>query len=436
MVRAGRTDRNDRIRGGRGYDPPVTLRDDDRAQLERLLELGDRLNRLQRAIDDEMSGRRPEGSTRDRLRKAVEQSAEDGLLDAPLPGALGRLERRRRFSREEVLVLLLALSRRIQWGEEGLSGREILEVVFASSYGILDGSEILEEGGPLRASGAIVPVEGGDSGDVLDQWFLLSDRLYRAVRREMRRGPARRGTRREPVRPYRDHREHLMDLARLTSLYQRRAVRLFGPAPENEDRPPESVDRLADRIREAEGRIHRRLVATEASAGFPILRVARQAGLGGDEIAAVAILLFQEVYTGSSYLPVVDVVKALSGTEEALIEKRGLFRKDGPLVASGLVVVEEEPMEREYSAEAYLPAGVVDELLGSSGKAGITSEARKDFATYLASLKDSDQFFRDLGEPEGNGEDGGGDEGKPRPEPGRRKNAGRGRRGGGRNRPR
>jgi hypothetical protein len=408
----------------------VAFRDEDRQHLERLLDLGDRLNRLQRAIDDEMSGRRPEGSIRERMRKAVEQLTEDGALDAPLPGALGRLERRRRFSREEVLVLLLLLSRRIQWGEEGLSGREILEVVFDSSYGILDGAELLEEGAPLRTSGAISPVEGGEAADVLDQWFILSDRLHRSVRREARRGPARRGTRREPVRAYRDHREHLMDLARLTSLYQRRAVRLFGPPPEGEDRPFESAERLGERVREAEDRIHRRLEATEASAGFPLLRHARQNALNNDEIAAVAILLFQEVYTGSSYLPVVDLVKALSATEEELIEKRALFRKESSLVRSGLVVVEEEPLEREFSAEAYLPPGIVDDLLASTGKAGITSEARKDFASYLAQLKDSDQFFRDLGAPDDEDDE---EPGRKRRQPGR---GGRGGRRGGRERPR
>ena len=36
----------------------MAFRDEDRQHLERLLDLGDRLNRLQRAIDDEMSGRR------------------------------------------------------------------------------------------------------------------------------------------------------------------------------------------------------------------------------------------------------------------------------------------------------------------------------------------------------------------------------------------
>lgn len=406
----------------------MPLKDEDRAHLERLLDLGDRLNRLQRAIDDEMSGRRPEGSIRERMRKAVEQATADGVLDAPLPGALGRLERRRRFSREEVLMLLLLLSRRIQWGEEGLSGREILEVVFDTSYGILDGAELLEEGAPVRASGAVSAVEGGEASDVLDQWFILSDRLHRAVRREARRGPARRGTRREPVRPYRDHREHLMDMARLTSLCQRRAMRLFGPPPEGEDRPPfESIERLSERVREAEQRIHRRLLATEASAGFPLLRHARTNGLKNDEIAAVAILLFQEVYTGSSYVPVVEIVKALSATEEELIEKRALFRKDAPLVRSGLVVVEEEPLEREFSAEAFLPAGIVDELLGASGKAGITEAARKDFASYLAQLKDSDQFFRDMGEPD-DGEDDEDPE-RRRPQPGRGGRRGRGGRG-------
>jgi hypothetical protein len=403
----------------------LTLGDEDRLHLERLLELGDRLNRLQRAIDDEMSGRRPEGAARERTRKGVEQALEEGLLDSPLPGALGRLERKRRFSREEVLVLLLLLSRRVQWGEEGLSGREILEVVFDSSYGILDGAEMLEEGAPLRACGAVAAADGSEATDGLEQWFVLSDRVYRAVRREMRRGPARRGPRRESARPYRDHREHLMDMARLTSLYQRRAARLFGPPPEGEERPYESFERLQERIREAEGRIQRRLETTEASAGFPILRLGKQNGLGNDEIAALAILLFQEVYTGSSYLPVVDLVKALAVTEEELIEKRALFRKDGALPRSGLVVVEEEPLEREYSAEAYLPSWVVDEILGSSGKPGITAEARRDFAAYLASLQDSRQFFHDMGEPD--------------PDKKERKRAGPGRggrRGGGRGRSR
>jgi len=378
------------------------LKDEERLQLERLLDLGDRLNSLQRAIDDEMSGRRPEGAIRDRMRRAVDRFAEEGVLDSPLPGVLVRLERRRRFSREEVLVLLLLLSRRIQWGDEGLSGREILEVVFHSSYGILDGTEVLEEGSSLRASGVVQVVEGSESHDVLDQWYLLGEQVFSDIRREMRRGARRRGSRREPVIPYADHREHLVDLARLTSLYQRRAMRLFGPPPDMEDgrQPVDNIDRLMERIRDAEERIARRLDATESSAGFPVLRLAREHGYGPEEVAALALLLFQEVYTGSSYVPVVELVKALSSTEEELIEKRIYFRRDAPLVRSGLVVVEEEPLEREYSAEAYLPGWVVDELLGSSGHPGITSQARRDFASYLAQLKDSRQFFRDLGEPD------------------------------------
>ncbi len=412
---------------------PRVLSEEDRAHLARLLDLGDRLNRLQRAIDDEMSGRRPEGSVRDRMRRAVEQSAEDGVLDAPLPGFLGRLERRRRFSREEVLILLLLMSRRVQWGDEGLSGREILEVTFDTSFGILDGCEVLDEGTPLRTCGAVAVVEGTEAGDVLDQWFVLTEKCFRAVRRELRRGPHRRAPRREPVRAYRDHREHLMDLARLTGWYQRRAMRLFGPPPEMDDGRPmlESVERVLDRVRDAEERVLRRVSVTESSAAaFPILRLAREHGLSHDELMAVALLLFQEVYTGSSYLPVVDIVKALASSEEELIEKRALFRKDGALAQSGLVVVEEEPLEREFSAEAYLPGWVVDELLGSSGKPGITSEARRDFATYLARLKDSGQFFRDLGEPDA--ERPAKDEAKKRGS----KRGGRGERGGGRGRSR
>jgi hypothetical protein len=95
-------------------------------------------------------------------------------------------------------------------------------------------------------------------------------------------------------------------------------------------------------------------------------------------------------------------------------------------VRSGLVVVEEEPLEREFSAEAFLPAGIVDELLGSSGKAGITEAARKDFASYLAQLKDSDQFFRDMGEPDEEDEE---DPERRRPQPGRGGRRGRGGRG-------
>jgi hypothetical protein len=383
------------------------LTDEGRAHLERLLALGDRLGRLQRAIDDEMSGRRPEGSARERLRRALEQEAEDGVLDLPLPGTLGRLERRRRFSREEVLTLLLLLSRRVQWGDDGLSGREILEVVFDSSFGILDGCEVLEEGATLRSCGAVSAVEGTESSDVLDTWFVLSERCFRAVRKDLGRGSRKRGARKVPVRPYRDHREHLMDLARLTGWYQRRAMRLFGPPPDMEDGRPllESVERLLDRVREVEEYIDRRLTATDEAATFPILRLARDNSFSREEMMVLAVLLFQEVYTGTSFLPVVDLVKALANNEEELIEKRALFRRDGALVRSGLVLVEDEPLDRDFSSEAMIPSWVVDELLGSSGKPGITSEARRDFAAYLSRLKDSGQFFRDLGEPDGEGKD-------------------------------
>jgi len=65
----------------------------------------------------------------------------------------------------------------------------------------------------------------------------------------------------------------------------------------------------------------------------------------------------------------------------------------------------------------------VDDLLGSSGKPGITAEARRDFAAYLAQLQDSRQFFRDMGEPDAEKKE------RKRAGPGRG-----GRRGGGRGR--
>ncbi|MHC4471035.1 MAG: hypothetical protein ACYTDY_17540 [Planctomycetota bacterium] len=363
----------------------------ERERLKRILELSDRLGTLRRKVT--------EGGTTVSRKDLTEElrSIAGSVVSIGLPGALGRLAEEQRLGPHEVMALLLLLHRRLEPGPSGLTGREILSTLFPSAFGILSGITHLAVGAPLRTSGALVTT-GPIVDDCLEATFELSDRLFRAVERDVNpranldveAGPS----------PYGSHWEHLADLGRLSSLLLRRSHGVFDVDPYGTQvyeaqEPTSLLDRRALAISE---RIRQRLARTPGAERYPIVRLAKRMKLSEDEQLVLATLLFQQCYYGSPGLEAVELLRMVSHTPEDLLKKNRLLASDGHLRREGLVEVEDPLEEKELSAELSLPRWVASFLLGEDPARSrpIGPDTRLEFHEYLKGLGDSDQFFRDL----------------------------------------
>lgn len=368
----------------------MTLAMRDRERLRKILDLSDRLGALRRRAGEGASA--PVASEIGAEVRAIAGK----LVTIGLPGALGRLAEAHRFSPQETLVLLLLLNRRIEGEDAALTGREILSLLFPSSFGILSATRYLEVGAPLRRSGALLAVEPV-SEDLLEVRYCIGDDLYREVEREA----SDRGREIAPPPPYTSHFEHLADLGRLTALLLRRGNALLDLDPFGfrvfEER--ESTAALERRIRALAEVIRDRLAATPGAERFPLVKLARSRKLALDEQLILTALLIQDCYFGNPVMDAVDCVKMVSRTPEEILRKRSLLDASGTLVREGLVEIHDSVDERDAGLEVVLPDWVSTLMLDEEGRAErrpIGPDTRLEFHEYLQSLGDSDQFFRDL----------------------------------------
>lgn len=361
----------------------------DRERLKRILDLSDRLGSLRRQVRDGGQGLSP----RDMIQEI--RSIAGSVVSVGLPGSLGKLQKEHRLSPQEVMILLILLNRRIEPGDSSLSGREILATIFPSTFGILSGASLLAADSPLRDSGAVEPTE--EDEDVLEARFGLTDRVFRSIEQDVNpRSSALRD-----VRPYRNHFDHLADLARLTSLMLRRALARFDADPYgnrlfDDAETPGTLDR---RVAAFSRRVRERLARTPDAERFPLVALAKKARLSEDEQLILVALLVQECYFGNPGLEAVECLKMVSRTPEQLLRKRSLLSPKARLRQSGLVELEDPVDEKDVTAELVLPNWVGALLLGreNDGTPGpIGADTRIEFHQYLKSLDDSDRFFRDL----------------------------------------
>jgi hypothetical protein len=367
----------------------LTTATHDRERLKRILDLSDRLGTLRRRVREGGPGLSPRDLTQEI------RSIAGSVVSIGLPGTLGRLEKEFHLGPQEVMVLLILLNRRIEPGDSSLAGREILATLFPSTFGILSGASLLSAEAPLRTSGSIEETEEDD--DLLECRFGLSDRIFRSIEEDV--NPRVRGTR--APRPYRNHFEHLADLARLTSLMLRRSMARFDTDPYGnrifeEQETPGYLDR---RAYSALRRVRERVDATPEAEKFPLLALSKRLRLSEDEQMILVVLLVQECYFGNPGLEAVECLKMVSRTPEQLLRKRDLISSRGRLRTNGLVELEDPVDEKEVTAELVLPNWVSALLLGE-GDGGVRGpigpDTRIEFHQYLKRLEDSDRFFRDL----------------------------------------
>jgi len=118
------------------------------------------------------------------------------------------------------------------------------------------------------------------------------------------------------------------------------------------------------------------------------------------EIQAVMTLLFREVFHGDAVMPVVELIRLVSGSRRDYLRNLGLFDADGALVREDIVSLENRDEGHPYTADVTLEPWVVPMIVNATKlDAGFPSADWERFRKYLREMKDSEKFFRDLERP-------------------------------------
>ncbi len=372
----------------------------ERAVLKRLLDHYDQLGTVRERLAEKRADAVASLKLRAQSRQKIEAIGKD-LQDLPVQSALGDLLQRYQVDKYQFVVLLALLRRRLTNDNPYLKGRELLGLLFDSSFDILRSSAMLEPTATLLSAGMIVPDvrDEEEDDDLLETPFKISDRVFRLVRNTfLAHRNLKLPGKETKSRPYRGNLSYVLDMRRLSLLYRKRASRIFqfdywedvglGTA--------ESVTALNQQIRRFRDRIQAALGLTTKAPEFPLIGLVREYGLGEEETVILITLLFQEMLEGSAFLDAVDLLKLVSASEEDLLRKRSFLGKRGLLIRHNLVALEEMVNDKELTAEVYMPNWVVNRILGEDGPRAIDADTRLDFHDYLKNLESSSDFFEDL----------------------------------------
>lgn len=373
----------------------------ERAVVKRLLDHYDQLGQLRSRLGKEES--LPLAETRRLQKQSREQIERIGsdLRELPDQSPLGSVYRRYKLNKYQFVILLALLRQRLTNENPYLRGRDLLQLLFDSSFDTLRGCSFLEPTSALLSAGLATPDLRAkqEDDDVLETPYKISDRVFKLVRNSFldHKPLALPPSRGRPTQ-YRSNLAYLMDIRRLSLLYRKRASKVFQFDYWDDIGlgTPESVSALDQQIDAFRRKIQESLEATPNSAEFPLATMRTEYGLGEEEQIVLVTLLFQELTEGSAFLDAVDLLKLVSTSEEDVVRKRRFLGKRSPLIKHNLIALEEMVNDKELTAEAYLPNWVVDRMLGSDERHVIDADSRLDFHDYLRNLDSSETFFEDL----------------------------------------
>ncbi len=317
---------------------------------------------------------------------AIRKSLDSGALRPLLPSTVREPE--------EAFIALQLLTLRIGEGPVGLSGREVLALLFDSPVDVVQGTRHLDREAPLRRSGTLV---ASDDEDLLDMEYRFGEARYADARRLMRPGAAPV----QPIEPYHDGADHLADWHRLATLYRQRATLVFG-----EDLMEhlaafgaETLGDVRHALEQHRERMLARLMATTHRQALPALQFQRSHGLCELEMVCVTTLLYHPVLAGLPTTSAALLAKVVAAREADLLDAVGLVVPGAPLLDLGLVVVEEldgeSPDGRAATAELALSQEAIMALCADHRRA--PGAHLRDQERFLDALDHSDQFFRRLG---------------------------------------
>ncbi len=373
-------------------------RSENHPKLERLLNVCDELQLLQRKMTD------PElaGDARSRLRRQSKKKSEQlarALGEYRLSGPLAEVIRSYRLAPEHFQVLAVLLHREMRSEDPALEGRMILSAIFESSYDVLTGMALLMEQSPLRSAGLIVPEEEEENPeDALGTRFRLSEEVLEAFRSEITGlRPTDLGNTSQGC--YSHNRELLTDLRILHNLYRQRSERVF--QQERWDRLHQQSEtpgrNLSRRIEAYWLGIRQKLDNTQDATLLPAFRLMQEHNLQQQEIIMVVHLLFQELYEGNAYADVADMLKLVSASEDELMQNRRLVASNATLICREVLNIEAMLEGRVLTGEAHLADWVVNYVFGATSQSQhIQPDERIDWHLYLDNLSDTKGFYRDL----------------------------------------
>lgn len=366
------------------------------AQLGKMLDLCEDLQRIRTRIADPLTGRDERTRLRQQTQRRVDRLARE-LASFRGRGPLARLLRTHRVGAQEFEVLSVLLQRAVRAEAPEMEGRLILGSIFDTSYGVLSGLHLLHEDARLRTSGLVRVADDQAPGtDVLEMRFRLSEEALAALREEV---AGRQKPRRRVPTPlgYRSQRELLLDLRLLVNHYLRRSELVFEPSRwESLAHRGENATTVSRRIEALWAEIRTKLLRSPEAGTFPLVRLIREQRLGDAETVIVVHLLFRELYSGEALVEVAELLRLVSANESELLRARRLVVKDAPLLRRQILAIEPFVENRELTGEARLNDWVVNDLLDSAEAQTIRPDERLRFHQYLDDLSDSSRFYRDL----------------------------------------
>ncbi len=327
-----------------------------------------------------------------KLLEAVDEGPEAlwaGLPQRPTRGFFAKLGEAG-LDQLDVAIVLVALSARLA-GKPSLSGSDLVARAAPDSARRLDAVGRLSPESRLVSRGLIFGERVGASGpDAHATTWRLGDLLFRRAIDLFSPAPKSRSA--KAPRPYRTNLELLGDLRRLSLVYRRRAAAVFhlDPWTSTGMEVGQSVSELRALAADAQAQVAARLELSD-DLSVPLLALRAEHKLDLDQLVILVTVLFQELVEGVGAVDAIDLVKLVSESENDLIRRRQSLR---PLVRRNLLRLEGAYADKELTADACLPNGIIEEMLGDRDTIG--SDDRIDFHTYLQELESSDAFFSDL----------------------------------------
>jgi Winged helix domain, variant len=370
-------------------------------ELRKLLDTCEALQQIRNKMTDPDIEREVRTRLRRQSKRKTDQLTRD-LKTYHFRGPLAEVMESFPLAPDHFQILSVMLQRQMRCEDPALEGRLILASIFESAYDVLARVDLLHPESPLRASGLVVLENDEETPeDLLEARFVLSEEGLEGFRCEIAGAGRLQNDPRRPTRhdPYPSNRELLVDLRIIHNLHRLRSERIF-----NEDRwnrlhnssyePGRSID---TRIASCWERLKNRLDHTPKAATFPAVRMMREYSLGEEEMMIAVHLLFKELFEGSAYADVAELLQLVSRSEIELIANRRLIADGAPLRKSEILRIEPMLENRPLTGEAYLDDWVVNYLFGAATQnADIRPDERIDWHVYLAGMDDTKGFFQDL----------------------------------------
>jgi len=372
----------------------------DKLLLKKVLTRYDQLGVIRKRIAEGEETLTSLEKLRKQSRKKINEIHRD-FKEQDISGPLATLLSKYRLNKYQTVIILALLRQRLTSSCPHLTGRDLLQLIFDDSFGILKGMSYIDVSSLLVSTGIIVPESSSEEEDILDFNFKLSDRVFSMVYKTFSTSSGRDFSQSKTRgNPYPNNLTHVMDYRKLSLLYQKRATKVFNYDYWDEIGlgVAESVQGINQQITQMREHMQARLDKTKLKNKLHLLNFINSSSLSEDEVIVLITLLFQEVMEGNAFLNAVDLLRLISRNEKDLLRKRRFFARTNTLLKHRLIQLEEMVNGKELTADVSLPNNIVELILTGSmdRSSAIDIDARLDFHNYLKNIDSSEDFLDDL----------------------------------------